>query len=83
MVTTQALEVVKQPETSAKRGREEGAYTTETTSETKFKLIYNKRLKFSSIGKVKVIDVEDTNEPEVNNDEATMIINETLAEVEK
>ena len=51
MVTTQALEVVKQPETSAKRNREEGTYTTETTTEKKFKLIYNKRLKFSSVRK--------------------------------
>ena len=47
------------------------------------KLIYNKTIKFSSIGKEKVIDVEDNNEPEVNNDEAIVIINETLAEIEK
>ena len=83
MIITQALEVVKQPEISAKRSKEEGAYTTETNSETKFKLIYNKRLIFSSIGKEKVIDIEDTNAPEVNNDEATVIVNEILAEIEK
>ena len=61
MDTTQALELVKQPETSAKRVREEGAYTSETTTETKFKLIYNKRLKLSSVDKEKVtIDVDET-----------------------
>ena len=46
-------------------------------------MIYNKRLKFSSVGKEKVIDIEDTNAPEVNNDEVTMIVNEILAEIEK
>ena len=71
MDTTLAMIASKRTETSTKRGRDEGAYTTETITDTKFKLIYNKRLKFSSIGKEKVIDVEDTNEPEVNNDEAT------------
>ena len=47
--TTQALEVVKQPKASAKRSREEGGYTAETTTETKLKIIYNKRLKLSSV----------------------------------
>lgn len=42
--TTQALEVVKQPEKSSKSVKEEGGYTIETTTETKFKIIYKKGL---------------------------------------
>ena len=83
MNVTQTMVVSKKNETSSKRGRDEGTYTVETTIDTKFKLIYNKRLKFSSIGKEKVIDVEDTNELEIINDEATVIVNETLADIQK
>ena len=60
--TTQALEVSKKPETSTKRVREEGAYIAETTTKTKFKLIYNKRPKISPDEKEKVIEIEDTND---------------------
>ena len=38
MNTAQALEVVKLPEILAKRGREEGAYTTETTTKNKIQI---------------------------------------------
>ena len=82
MDTAQALELVKQSETSAKRVREEGAYTTETTIETKFKLIYNKRPKITSVEE-KAIDIEDTRNPDTIDDIATTIINETLMEIEK
>ena len=82
--TTSTLEVVKQPKTSIKRVREEGGYTVETTTETKFKIIYNKRLKLNSVDKEKVtIDVDETDDPVTNDDIATTIINETLVEIEK
>ena len=84
MDTAEALELVKQPETPAKRSWEEGGYTAETTTETKFKIIYNKRLKLSSVDKEKVtIDVDETYAPVTNDDIATTIINETLMEIEK
>ena len=55
--TTPTLEAVK----SIKRVREEGGYTEETKTETKFKIIYNKRLKLSLVDKDKVtIDVDET-----------------------
>lgn len=81
--TTLAMVTSKYPESSNKRGRDEGAYIAETTIDTKFKIIYNKRLRFGSIGKEKVIEVEDVNELEVSNDEATEIIKETLTEIER
>ena len=78
------MEVVKQPEKSSKRVREEGGYTTETTTETKFKIIYNKRLQLSSVDKEKVtIDIDETNAPVSNDDIITTIINETLMEIQK
>ena len=76
--TTPTLEVFKQTETSIKRVKEEGVYTRKTTTETKFKIIYNKRLKLSSVDKEKVtIDVDETDDPVTNDDIATTIINET------
>lgn len=55
------LETVNQPDKSINRIREEGAYVAETTIETKFKIIYNKRPKLDIAGKGKVtINVEET-----------------------
>lgn len=78
------METEKQPEKSTKRVREEGAYIAETTTETKFKLIYNKRPKLSSFGKKKItIDIEETDLLDTNTDlpetnVATTIINESI-----
>ena len=80
--TSHTLETTNQPEKSIKRIREEGAYVAETTTETKFKLIYNKRPKLDLTGKGKVtIDVEETELIDTNTnfpetDVATMVINE-------
>ena len=80
--TSQTLEVSKQPETSTKRVSEEGSETAETTTETKFKLIYNKGPKISSVDKEKVtIDIDEIDAPEINDDIATTINNETLVEI--
>ena len=76
------MENSKQTETSTKRIREEGAYTVETTTETKFKIIYNKRPKLDTTTKGKVtIDVEETQSLNTNTDlletnVATIIISE-------
>ena len=76
------MEVAKQPETSSKRVKEEGGYTTETTTKTKFKIIYNKMLKISLVDKDKVtIDIGETDAPVTNDDIATTIVNETLIEI--
>jgi len=81
--TSQPLEISKQPETSTKIIREERTYTAETTIETKFKVIYNKRPKLYSTDKEKVtIDVEEIEPLNTNTDfpdtnAATVIINES------
>ena len=80
--TSHTLEISKQPETSTKRIREERAYNAETTTETKLKIIYNKRQKLDTIAKGKVtIDVEETQPLNTNTDlpetnVATVIISE-------
>ena len=80
--TSHPLEVSKQPETSTKRIREEGAYTREATTETKFKIIYNKRSKLDTTAKGKVtIDVEETETLNTNTEQpetnvATVMISE-------
>ena len=59
--TSNTLEISKQPETSTKQIREDGAYTVETTTETNFKIIYNNRPKLDTTAKGKVtIDIEET-----------------------
>ena len=72
------LEISKWLETSTKRIREEWTYVAETTTEIKFKIIYNKRPKLSLVGKEKVtIDIDDIGAPETNIDTSTIIMNES------
>ena len=64
--------------------REEGGYTVETTTESKFKIIYNKRPKLSSVDKEKVaIDIDERDALVTSDGIATTIINETLMEIQK
>ena len=63
---------------------EEGSYIAETTTKTKFKIIYNKSSKLILVDKEKVtIDIDETDAPLTNDDIATAIINETLVEIQK
>ena len=87
--TTLAMIIFKQLESSNKICRDDGGYTAEKTTKNKFKLIYNKRAKTTTSEKEKVIEIVDTKGPETNNDQqvnnedVTVIINETLTEIEK
>lgn len=80
--TNHTLEISKQLETSTERIREEGAYTAETTTETNFEIIYNKRPKLDTKTRGKVtIYVEETQPLNTNTDfpetnVATVVISE-------
>ena len=62
--TSQTLQNSNQEDRNAKRNREEGSYTAETTTETKFKLRYSKIPKLNHSNKevetIEVIDTETT-----------------------
>ena len=59
--TSHILQTPAQEDRSMKRNREEGSYTAETTTETKFKLRYNKNPKIYPADKEKeTIEVVDT-----------------------
>ena len=71
------MQTVNQGDKATKRVREEGTYTAETTTETWFKLRYNKKPKLNLVDKEKeTIEAEDTDVAEKNNEPATKIINE-------
>ena len=80
---SQAITVTELTETSNKRTRNEEGYTAETIAENKFKIIYNKKAKMTDAKKEKIIEIYE-NEDQANNndqktdDEATLIVNETL-----
>ena len=75
--TSQTLQTSDQTEKGTKRVREEETYVAEATTETRFKIRYNKRPKTNTVGQEKVtIDVEDTDIP----DTATVIINEQVTQ---
>ena len=85
---SQAITATEQTEASNKRTRNEEGYTAETIAENKFKIIYNKREKMTNAEKEKIIEIDGTDDQETNNDqqtddEATIIVNETLAEIQK
>ena len=80
--TSHTLEAVNQGEKAIKRDREEGNYIAETTTETRFKLRYNKKPKLNSVDKGKVtIEVEDTDVPKTNTDAAIVILNEPTTNI--
>ena len=74
--TSHTLQTAYQTEKATKRVREEGSYVAETTTETRFKLRYNKKLKTEPVGKEKVT----TNVLVTNKDAATIITNEKFIE---
>ena len=80
--TSHTLQNANQGEKATKRVKEEGTYTAETTTEMRFKLIYNKKPKVNSFDKGKVtIEVEDTDVPVTNKDAATVNTNEPETEI--
>ena len=85
---SQAITVTAQTEASNKRTRNEEFYSAETIVENKFKIIYNKKEKMIVAEKEKVIEIYGTDDQKANNDqqtddEATIIVNETLVEIQK
>ena len=80
MDNTQVVTVNQQAEVSNKRPRKEEGYLAETIIENKFKIIYNKKAIMTTIEEG-VIDVDDNNGQQTD-DEATMIVNETLREIQ-
>ena len=71
------MQTTNQGEKATKTPREEGTYTADTTTQTRFKLRYNKKPKVNSVDKGKVtIEVEDTDVPVTNKDAATVNTNE-------
>ena len=53
--TSHALKTINQEDKTTKRIREEGTYIAETTTETKFKIRYNKKPKINLVDKEKEI----------------------------
>ena len=75
--TSHTLNSINQGEKATKRVREEGTYTAETTTKTRFKLRYKKNPRINPVDKEKVtIEVEDVDVLETNIDATTVIINE-------
>ena len=63
--TSHILQTPAQEDRGMKRNREEWSYIAETTTETKFKLIYNKKPKINPASKEKeTVEVIDTKIPE-------------------
>ena len=52
--TSHTLQITNQVEKATKKVREEGTYIAETTTETRFKLRYNKKPKIDSVDKGEV-----------------------------
>ena len=80
--TSHTLQTENQGEKATKRVREEGTYIVETTTETRFKLRYNKKPKINPVDKEKVtIEVEDKDVPVTNKYVATININELATDI--
>ena len=62
--TSHTLQTANQEDKTIKRNREESSYTAETTTWTRFKLIYNKKPKINPVDKAKetveILDEENT-----------------------
>lgn len=80
---SQAITAIEQTEASNKRTRNEEFYIAETIAENKFRIIYKKREKMTDAEKDKAIEINDIYDQWLANDEATIIVNETLAEIQK
>ena len=75
--TSHTLKIVNQEDKTTKRIREEGTYTNETTTETRFKIRYNKKPKLNPVNKEKkIIEVLDEENPNKNTETTTIIENE-------
>ena len=79
---TQIVTVGKQTEVSNKRLREEEGFSAQAIAENKFKIIYSKKAKMTTAEKEKSIEI-DYNEDQQTDDEATLIVNETLKEIQQ
>ena len=72
--TSQNLQTPAQEDMNIKRNKEEGSYTTETTTETKFKFRYSKKSKLNPTNKeVETIEVIDTEIAAKDNAPSTII----------
>ena len=75
--TSHTLKTVNQEDKATKRIREEGTYTAETKTKTRFKIRYNKKPKLNPVNKEKeTIEVLDEENTEKNTNVATVIVNE-------
>ena len=75
--TSHTLKTVNQEDRTIKRIIEEGTYTAETTIDTRFKLIYNKKPKVNPADKEKeTIEVLDEENPTKNTKTTRIIENE-------
>ena len=75
--TSHTLKIVMQEDRNKKIIREEGTYIAESTTETRFKIRYNKKPKINPVDKEKeTIEVLDEGNPKKNTDTTTVIENE-------
>ena len=79
---------VGKQEVSYKRPREEEGYTAEAIADNKFKILYSKKAKMTTAEKEKAIEIDDNKDQTKNNgqqtnDEATLIVNETLKDIQQ
>ena len=80
---SQAIIFFKQSEVSNKRARDDEGYSAKAISDNKFKLIYNKRANMTTDEKEKAIKINDTDDQQVDKEDATVIVTEILTEIQK
>ena len=77
----QVVTVNKEAEIIHKRSRKKDSFTGETIQDKRFRIPYNKKSKLTNEERDKEINADDKNGHQTN-DEATLIVNETLKELQ-